>query len=64
LVLLHGFGGTRRAWDGVAAELRPESYLPLALDLPGHGDSLDPPAPITFESCVAHVLAQSPSDSR
>ena len=37
VVLLHGFGGTRRAWDGVVAHLDRERYRPLALDLPGHG---------------------------
>lgn len=60
LVLLHGFGGTRHAWDRVVAQLRPESYLPLALDLPGHGDAAEPRGPITFDSCIAEVLAQSP----
>jgi 2-succinyl-6-hydroxy-2,4-cyclohexadiene-1-carboxylate synthase len=60
LVLLHGFGGTRHAWDRVVAQLRPESYLPVALDLPGHGDAAEPRGPITFDSCVAEVLAQSP----
>jgi len=60
LVLLHGFGGTRHAWDRVVAQLRPESYLPVALDLPGHGDAAERRGPITFDSCVAEVLAQSP----
>jgi 2-succinyl-6-hydroxy-2,4-cyclohexadiene-1-carboxylate synthase len=60
LVLLHGFGGTRHMWDRVAAELRPERYLPLALDLPGHGDRADEDAEITFDSCVQSVLARSP----
>jgi 2-succinyl-6-hydroxy-2,4-cyclohexadiene-1-carboxylate synthase len=60
LVLLHGFGGTRHAWDRVAAELPPERYLPLALDLPGHGDGADEDAEITFDSCVRAVLARSP----
>lgn len=60
LVLLHGFSGTRHAWDGVVAQLRRERYLPLALDLPGHGDASEAQAPITFDSCVADVLAQSP----
>lgn len=60
LVLLHGFSGTRRAWDGVAARLHPERYLPRALDLPGHGDAADSPPPITFAGCVEHVLAHSP----
>jgi 2-succinyl-6-hydroxy-2,4-cyclohexadiene-1-carboxylate synthase len=60
LVLLHGFSGTRHAWDGVAARLDPERYLPLALDLPGHGQASRPPSPITFESSVEAVLAASP----
>lgn len=60
VVLLHGFGGTRRAWDGVVAHLPPERYSPRALDLPGHGELASSPQPITFESCVASVLARSP----
>lgn len=60
LVLLHGFGGTRRAWDGVAQQLSAQRYLPLALDLPGHGDVAEQNMPITFDRCVAHVLADSP----
>jgi 2-succinyl-6-hydroxy-2,4-cyclohexadiene-1-carboxylate synthase len=60
VVLLHGFSGTRRAWDGVAARLHPERYLPRALDLPGHGDAADAERPITFAGCVEHVLARSP----
>jgi 2-succinyl-6-hydroxy-2,4-cyclohexadiene-1-carboxylate synthase len=60
IVMLHGFGGTRRAWDGVAAALDPERYLPLAIDLPGHGAAADAERPITFSGCVDHVLAQAP----
>jgi 2-succinyl-6-hydroxy-2,4-cyclohexadiene-1-carboxylate synthase len=60
LVLLHGFGGTRRAWDGVAGLLDRERYRPLALDLPGHGAQADAPRPISFGGCVEHVLAMSP----
>jgi 2-succinyl-6-hydroxy-2,4-cyclohexadiene-1-carboxylate synthase len=60
LVLLHGFSGTRRAWDGVSALLDPERYLPIAIDLPGHGSASDAPRPITFEGCVHAVLAQAP----
>ena len=60
LVLLHGFSGTRRAWDGVSALLDPERYLPIAIDLPGHGSASDAPRPITFEGCVQAVLAQAP----
>ncbi len=60
VVLLHGFGGTHRAWDGVIAALDRERYRPLALDLPGHGEAADAERPITFAGCVAHVLARSP----
>jgi 2-succinyl-6-hydroxy-2,4-cyclohexadiene-1-carboxylate synthase len=61
LVLLHGFSGTRHAWDGVIAALDRERYRPpLALDLPGHGAAADAERPVTFAGCVAHVLARSP----
>ncbi len=60
LVLLHGFGGSARTWDGVLAALEPERYLPLALDLPGHGGCADAERPITFRACVEHVLARAP----
>ena len=60
IVMLHGFGGTSRAWDRVVAALDPERYLPLALDLPGHGEQSDAERPITFAGCVAHVLARAP----
>jgi 2-succinyl-6-hydroxy-2,4-cyclohexadiene-1-carboxylate synthase len=60
VVLLHGFAGTRRSWDGVVAALEPERYRPLALDLPGHGQEADAPRPITFAGCVEHVLARTP----
>jgi 2-succinyl-6-hydroxy-2,4-cyclohexadiene-1-carboxylate synthase len=61
LVLLHGFSGTRHAWGEVAALLSPERYRPLALDLPGHGDSVTR-AHVTFSSCVDAVLADAPTD--
>lgn len=60
IVLLHGFSGTSRAWDGVVEYLDPERYRPLALDLPGHGAEATHRPPITFASCVEHVLAQAP----
>jgi 2-succinyl-6-hydroxy-2,4-cyclohexadiene-1-carboxylate synthase len=59
LVLLHGFGGTRRAWDAVVERVDRERYMPLALDLPGHGSQAQE-RPITFASCVASVLERSP----
>jgi 2-succinyl-6-hydroxy-2,4-cyclohexadiene-1-carboxylate synthase len=60
LVLLHGFSGTRHAWDGVAAQLSPARYRPLALDLPGHGEQAGQDQAITFASCVADVLTRAP----
>ncbi len=60
IVLLHGFGGTRSAWDGVVGLLDPERYRPLALDLPGHGEAADLSPPISFAGCTDHVLANSP----
>jgi 2-succinyl-6-hydroxy-2,4-cyclohexadiene-1-carboxylate synthase len=60
IVLLHGFSGTRRAWDGVVRLLDPERYRPLALDLPGHGERAGDPWPITFKACVEAVLEAAP----
>jgi 2-succinyl-6-hydroxy-2,4-cyclohexadiene-1-carboxylate synthase len=60
LVLLHGFSGTRRAWDGVSEHLDPERYLPLALDLPGHGEDSANTGPISFADCVERVLSHAP----
>jgi 2-succinyl-6-hydroxy-2,4-cyclohexadiene-1-carboxylate synthase len=60
VVLLHGFSGTHRAWDGVVARLDPERYRPLAPDLPGHGAAADVERPVTFSGCVEYVLARSP----
>lgn len=60
VVLLHGFGGTHRAWDRVLAHLPAERYRSLALDLPGHGELADEPGPITFGACVASVLDRAP----
>jgi 2-succinyl-6-hydroxy-2,4-cyclohexadiene-1-carboxylate synthase len=60
VVLLHGFSGTGRAWDGVGARLEREGYRPLAPDLPGHGTASECDPPITFASCVSHVLARAP----
>jgi 2-succinyl-6-hydroxy-2,4-cyclohexadiene-1-carboxylate synthase len=59
VVLLHGFAGTRRAWDPVVERLDPERYTPLAPDLRGHGDARDA-RPVSFDACVADVLAAAP----
>ena len=59
VVLLHGFAGTRRAWDPVVELLDRERYTPLAPDLRGHGDARDA-RPVSFEACVADLLAAAP----
>lgn len=62
LVLLHGFGGTHRAWDQVIEQLPPERYRPLVLpDLPGHG-ARGSTRPISFDACVAAVLSDAPHE--
>jgi 2-succinyl-6-hydroxy-2,4-cyclohexadiene-1-carboxylate synthase len=60
LILLHGFAGTRRMWDGVMTHLDRERYRPLALDLPGHGAEASSAVSITFAGCTEAVLAVSP----
>jgi 2-succinyl-6-hydroxy-2,4-cyclohexadiene-1-carboxylate synthase len=60
VVLLHGFSGTRHAWDGVIELLDRERYRPLAIDLPGHGDASDTSQPVTFAGCVHTVLRAAP----
>lgn len=60
LVLLHGFAGTSRTWEGVLAHLPAERYRPLALDLPGHGSWAGAAGPLDFDTCIASVLDSSP----
>jgi 2-succinyl-6-hydroxy-2,4-cyclohexadiene-1-carboxylate synthase len=58
LVLLHGFTGSTRSWDGVIDRLRQIRRV-AAVDLPGHGRS-EAPADATWyraEQTVAAVLA-------
>lgn len=39
VVLAHGFGSDRSAWEGLASRLVEEGYLSLAFDFRGFGDS-------------------------
>lgn len=57
LLLLHGFTGRAEAWDGIAARLRGAGWRPLALDLPGHGETRLPAASPgwTIEGIVQRV---------
>ncbi len=59
VVLLHGFAGSSSSWGTVASQLEPQRYRPLALDLRGHGQKADV-RPISFELCVADLLAAAP----
>jgi 2-succinyl-6-hydroxy-2,4-cyclohexadiene-1-carboxylate synthase len=59
IVLLHGFSGTHRTWDGVVALLEAERYSPQALDLRGHGAASER-RPIGFAEVVDDVLAAAP----
>lgn len=59
VVALHGFAGTGRMWEHVAARLDRSRFVVRAPDLPGHGAS-SRLRPVTFERCVEHVLAAAP----
>jgi 2-succinyl-6-hydroxy-2,4-cyclohexadiene-1-carboxylate synthase len=59
IMLLHGFGGTGRTWDAVAARIDPARYTPVAPDLRGHGRR-SRHRPATFDGCVRDVLALAP----
>jgi len=54
LLLLHGFTGTRHAWDHLRPLLGPR-FAVVAPDLPGHGESPCDPD-ITFEATLASLL--------
>ncbi|MEN3282504.1 MAG: 2-succinyl-6-hydroxy-2,4-cyclohexadiene-carboxylate synthase [Solirubrobacteraceae bacterium] len=60
VVLLHGFAGTRRAWDPVVERLDRERYTALAPDLRGHGSARDA-RPVAFDAVVDDVLAAVPA---
>jgi 2-succinyl-6-hydroxy-2,4-cyclohexadiene-1-carboxylate synthase len=59
IVLLHGFAGTGAMWDPVRAGLDGGRSVRTP-DLPGHGLHAGAATPVTFDACVAHVLAQAP----
>ncbi|MDX6734006.1 MAG: 2-succinyl-6-hydroxy-2,4-cyclohexadiene-carboxylate synthase [Baekduia sp.] len=61
LALLHGFGGTHRAWDPVLPELDRQRYNALVPDLRGHGTKAGV-RPISFAGCTADVLAAAPPE--
>lgn len=52
LVLLHGAGGSGRQWRWVMEQLG-SSVAPIAVDLPGHGDSIGPTSASIVDAGVA-----------
>jgi len=54
LVLVHGFFGTLHAWDSLLPMLE-EPFRILRVDLPGHGDTPVPPAPLDLREAGAMV---------
>ncbi|MCR4265726.1 alpha/beta fold hydrolase [Nitratireductor sp. ZSWI3] len=55
LVLLHGFAGSHRVWDGVRSALPPGLRI-IAHDLPGHGRSLSCPGAGKARASATAVL--------
>jgi 2-succinyl-6-hydroxy-2,4-cyclohexadiene-1-carboxylate synthase len=58
LLLLHGFTGSVRSWDGIAPSLTASAQL-IAIDLIGHGQSATPPDPAryTLEWCARDLAS-------
>ncbi|MDQ2728136.1 MAG: alpha/beta fold hydrolase [Actinomycetota bacterium] len=57
LLLLHGFGHSRRAWDPVMSRLAAERDV-IAIDMPGFGASRWPKgSPFGIDTVVAHIGA-------
>jgi len=58
LLLLHGFTGSARSWDGVRSELREHAEL-IVPDLVGHGQSPAPDdaAAYTLDACARDLVA-------
>jgi pimeloyl-ACP methyl ester carboxylesterase len=54
LLLIHGLGGSRHAWDPVLSLLEPQRQV-IALDLPGHGGA--PVLPDGVEATAANLAA-------
>lgn len=54
MVLLHGFGGDRLAWNGIVADLARHART-VAVDLPGHGEAVDWPGTPDARECAEAV---------
>lgn len=56
LVMVHGIGGRRSAWDDVAARLKAD-FTCIRYDLRGHGASPVPPVPYSLDELVEDLEA-------
>ena len=61
--MLHGFGGTRRAWDGVIAHLDPNAIGRSRLTCPGTASSRRAPADQLRQLRAQRARARAPSAS-
>ncbi len=60
LLMLHGLGLDRRAWNGLSA--LSDSFELMSCDLPGHGETLSPPVPYgigELSELIAAALRQA-----
>jgi pimeloyl-[acyl-carrier protein] methyl ester esterase len=62
LVLLHGWGLNRAAWQSILP-LLPADQPVLCLDLPGFGDHQQAPEPFALEAIAEQLLADIPDQS-
>ena len=65
VVLLHGLGGSRTAWEPQLAALSP-TWRAVAWDLPGYGASAPLDGPLTFDAladAVARLLDATGTDA-
>jgi pimeloyl-ACP methyl ester carboxylesterase len=57
VVLIHGLGLTRGSTWGEIAPRLAQRYRVLSYDLPGHGETALPDAPVTLTALGAHLIA-------
>ncbi len=57
IILIHGAWHGAWCWNKVSERLRDLGHVPLALDLPGHGDNPKPLSAMTIDRYAAYVCA-------
>ncbi|HEX8951503.1 MAG TPA: alpha/beta hydrolase [Polyangia bacterium] len=58
IVLVHGLGGDRHAWDDVQRRLERGGARVLAVELPGHGENLPGPKAPSIDAAARQVAAR------